>query len=45
MSKSTPFQTGSLESDARLVYVVDVNSGRHIRSLRYHHGAWHRYDG
>ncbi|BDC42543.1 response regulator transcription factor [Paraburkholderia terrae] len=23
MSKSTPFQTGSLESDARLVYVVD----------------------
>jgi hypothetical protein len=29
----------------RLVYVVDVNSGRHIRSLRYHHGEWHRYDG
>jgi hypothetical protein len=28
----------------RLVYVVDVNNGRHIRSLRYHHGAWHRFD-
>jgi hypothetical protein len=29
----------------RLVYVVDVNSGRHIRSLRFHAGAWHRMDG
>src|SRR5262245_20213121 len=29
----------------RIVYVVDVNSGRHIRSLHFHHGAWHRFDG
>ena len=31
-------------SHPRVVYVVDVNSGRHIRSLRFHHGSWHRFE-
>ena len=28
-----------------LVQVIDVRSGRYVRSLRFHDGAWHRYEG
>jgi hypothetical protein len=28
-----------------IVQVVDVRTGRHIRSLRFHDGAWHRFEG
>ena len=28
-----------------IVQVIDVRSGRHIRSLRFHDGAWHRFEG
>ena len=27
-----------------VVQVIDVRSGRHLRSLRFHDGAWHRFD-
>jgi len=28
-----------------MVQVVDVRSGRCVRSLRFHDGAWHRFEG
>jgi hypothetical protein len=28
-----------------LVQVIDVRSGRCVRSLRFHDGAWHRFEG
>ena len=28
-----------------VVQVVDVRSGRCVRSLRFHDGAWHRFEG
>jgi len=28
----------------RFVQVIDVSSGRCVRSLRFHDGAWHRFD-
>ena len=28
----------------RIVQVVDVSNGRCVRSLRFHDGAWHRFD-
>jgi hypothetical protein len=28
----------------RVVQVIDVSTGRNVRSLRFHHGAWHRFD-
>jgi len=28
----------------RIVYVIDVNSGRHVRSLRFTEGRWERFD-
>jgi len=27
-----------------VVQVIDVNNGRYVRSLRFHDGAWHRFD-
>ena len=27
------------------VQVVDVRTGRYVRSLRFHDGAWHRFEG
>jgi hypothetical protein len=27
-----------------VVQVIDVSTGRHVRSLRFRHGAWHRFD-
>ena len=29
----------------RMIQVIDVSSGRNVRSLRFHHGEWHRFDG
>jgi hypothetical protein len=26
-----------------VIQVIDVRSGRHVRSLRFHDGAWHRF--
>ena len=28
-----------------VVQVIDVRSGRHVRSLRFHDGCWHRFEG
>ncbi len=28
----------------RIVYVIDVRSGQHVRSLRYRDGRWNRYE-
>lgn len=30
---------------SRLIHVIDVNSGRHVRTLRYGDGHWYRVDG
>jgi len=27
-----------------IVQVIDVRSGRHLRTLRFHDGSWHRFD-
>ena len=27
------------------VQVIDVRTGRYVRSLRFHDGAWHRFEG
>jgi len=29
----------------RIVYVIDTHSGRHLRTLRFRDGRWHRYYG
>lgn len=29
----------------RVIQVIDVRSGRHVRTLRYHGGGWHRMSG
>ena len=28
-----------------IVQVIDVRSGRYVRSLRFHDGGWHRFEG
>ncbi len=30
---------------SRLIHVIDVSSGRHVRTLRYGDGHWYRVDG
>jgi hypothetical protein len=28
----------------RIIHVIETRSGRHVRTLRYRNGDWHRYD-